>query len=67
VETGTINYALIRNFLRAYGRDCCDEIWHRHLFEDPNEHDLSTDGRRAVSLSDFLYEVEEHLIRENWL
>ena len=50
VETGTTNYVLIRDFMRVYARDCYDGIWHRHPFEDPDEHNSSTDGRREVIL-----------------
>ena len=67
VETGTTNYVLIRNFSRVYGRDCCDGIWHTHPFEAPDEHDFSPEGSKSVSLWDFLCEVEEILLRENWL
>lgn len=64
ISYGTINYVLVRSFMRVYGRDCCDGTWHRHPFEDPSSYDFSIDGSEIVSLFDFLLEVEEYLIEQ---
>ncbi|HEY1408049.1 MAG TPA: hypothetical protein VF434_03860 [Promineifilum sp.] len=50
--------ALIHNQRRIYGRDHLGGSWHRHRAADPEAHDRSLEGRQAVSLGEFLDEVE---------
>jgi hypothetical protein len=57
----TTNLVLIYNERRVYARDQVGGIWHRHIITDPDAHDTSREGRRAVSLSEFLDEVEDVL------
>lgn len=52
------NLALIHNRRRIYGRDQLGGSWHRHTLSDPEAHDKSGLGRKAVTLDDFLDEVE---------
>ncbi len=67
VATGTVNFLLMQNFVRVYGRDCCSNKWHRHPFENPAAHDFSREGAKAISLFTFLGEVEEFLIKSGLL
>lgn len=52
------NYALIYNRQRIYARDQLGDKWHRHDIFDPELHDKSEEGKRPVSLSDFMDDVE---------
>jgi hypothetical protein len=52
------NYALIYNRQRIYARDQLGGKWHRHEIIDPELHDKSEEGRRPVSLSVFMDDVE---------
>lgn len=55
---GTTNFAVIHNQQRVYARDQLDGEWHRHNADAPNAHDTSDEGRRPVTLSEFLDEAE---------
>lgn len=63
-RSGTVNYVFVHHFARIFARDCCDGEWHRHPYHNPNLHNISDEGRRPVSLSEFLEEVREILERE---
>lgn len=52
------NLVLIHNQRRIYGRDQLGNSWHRHTMFDPEAHDRSAEGQTAVTLGDFLDEVE---------
>lgn len=52
------NYSLIHNQTRIFGRDQLGRVWHRHTVDEPEAHDKSADGRKAVNLATFLNEVE---------
>ena len=54
----TTNLALIHNGQRIYARDQLGGSWHRHTITAPHLHDASVEGRRSMSLSKFLDEVE---------
>jgi len=54
----TTNFVLIYNRQRIYARDRLGGRWHRHIPSNPDIHDKSEEGRRQVSLYDFLDEVE---------
>jgi hypothetical protein len=54
----TTNLVLIHNGQRLYARDQLGGVWHRHAAAAPDLHDTSAEGRRPVSLSEFLDEVE---------
>lgn len=54
----TTNFALILGRIRLYGRDKINGKWHRHAIEKPSSHDLSPEGAREVSLTEFWDEVE---------
>jgi len=55
------SYTLVLNRSRVFGRDCDGGLWHRHPAEAPEEHDFSPEGRRAVSLDEFLREAQQVL------
>lgn len=57
------NLVLIHNGRRIYGRDRLGNLWHRHDMLNPEAHDRSEEGRAAVSLSEFLNEVEAVLAK----
>ena len=57
----TTNLALIHNGQRLCARDELDGHWHRHTHASPEEHVTSSDGRKPVTLSEFLDEVEQVL------
>ncbi len=61
----TSNFALIHNGRRLYGRDQVTGHWHRHKSEQPELHDTSFEGQRAVNLPEFLNEVESILVVMN--
>lgn len=54
----TTNYALVYNSQRIYARDQLGGKWHRHNLSNPKLHDKSEEGRKAISLPEFLDEVE---------
>jgi len=54
----TTNLALISDNYRIFAHDQLGGKWHRHQYTDPEAHDTSPAGKRAVTLSDFLDEVE---------
>jgi len=62
VRNGTTGLALIYQGRRLYGRDSQDWQWHRHPVDDPEAHDFSVEGARALSTEEFLFEVEETLV-----
>lgn len=66
-ENDTIGFVLVNSGQRVYGRDAIDGKWHRHTFEDPLGHDFSAEGSKAVTIRDFLMEVQEILVKENLL
>lgn len=57
----TLSLALIRNRQHIYARDQLGGRWHRHLPTDPDKHDVSPEGSKAVTLSEFLDEAEKVL------
>jgi len=66
--TGTRNLVLVLGGRRVYGRDCQEgRNWHRHTVAGPQGHDFSPDGTRAVTVREFLVEVQEILEQENIL
>jgi hypothetical protein len=67
VENNTVGFVLVSSGQRIYGRDAIEGKWHRHTFEDPLGHDFSVEGKKQVTLKDFLLEVQEILVRENLL
>lgn len=57
----TTNLILIHNNQRLYARDELDGHWHRHTHHAPEEHDISIEGQKSVTISEFLDEVENVL------
>ena len=66
-EYDTTNLVLINSDQRVYGRDEVAGTWHRHPSHNPSMHDKSEEGRRAVTLEEFLNEVEHIVIDLNLL
>lgn len=62
--TETSNFVLVGWNRRLYGRDSVGGKWHRHPFEDPQEHDTTSDGANEVGPEMFLDEVFDILLRE---
>lgn len=54
----TTNFVLIHNNQRLYARDQLGGQWHHHAAAAPLQHDTNADGRRPVTLVEFLDEVE---------
>ncbi|MEW5801894.1 MAG: hypothetical protein AB1847_07275 [bacterium] len=65
--TKTTNFVAIVGNQRIFGRDCIRESWHLHPFHDPDTHDFSSEGRRKISLTDFLEELQEIIEKEELL
>ena len=61
LETGTQNLVLVLGKERIYGRDCVGGQWHRHPYENPDDHDFGEEGVRVVTIAEFLAEVQEIL------
>ena len=66
-QSSTTNFVLVNAGQRIFGRDCEGGRWHKHPFEDPAAHDFSSDGQKPVTLTEFIYEVEEMLIQADLL
>jgi hypothetical protein len=67
LRKGLLSYTLVLHQIRLYGRDNDGRGWHRHPHLAPNDHDFGAEGARAVSLTDFLNEVQQILAAENVL
>ncbi|MEA1956797.1 MAG: hypothetical protein U9N01_00345 [Euryarchaeota archaeon] len=48
---------------RIYGRDCYGGNWHLHPYDDPSKHDMSENGKKSLSIEEFVDEVEEILVK----
>lgn len=57
----TTNFSLVLENERIYGRDERKGNWHRHPVENPQLHNENSEGKRAVTLREFLQETEEVL------
>ncbi len=66
-QSGRTNFVAISGGQRIFGRDSEGAGWHKHPFENPVEHDFSSDGSRQVTLTEFVIEVEDLLLREHFL
>ncbi|MCR4405664.1 MAG: hypothetical protein NUW24_01905 [Anaerolineae bacterium] len=64
---GLLSYALILNRSRLYGRDCEGGMWHRHPYDHSDNHDFGPEGSKAVTLDEFLAEVQDILSKEGLL
>jgi hypothetical protein len=62
-----LSYTLVLRQTRIYGRDNDGKGWHRHPHSDPESHDFSKEGRRAITLTEFLEEVQQILTEEGIL
>lgn len=60
------SYTLVLNRSRIFGRDSEGGLWHRHPAGAPDQHDFSPEGQRAVSLDEFLREVQQ-ILQDNGL
>lgn len=65
--TKTTNFVAIVGSQRIFGRDGDREGWHLHPFHDPDSHDFSSKGKREVTLTEFLEELQEIIEREGLL
>lgn len=64
IQKTLISYVTVVGRNRIYGRNCYNGIWHRHPEDNPDSHDFSPEGSRKVSLDEFLFEVQEILLRK---
>ncbi len=61
------NFALISLGQRIFGRDNEGGTWHKHPFASPESHEFEGDAGRSVTLTQFVMEVEELLLKESLL
>jgi hypothetical protein len=61
------NFALISLGQRILGRDSEGGSWHKHPFESPESHQVEGDAGRPVTLTEFIMEVEDLLLKESLL
>ena len=61
------NFALISLGQRILGRDSEGGSWHKHPFDSPESHEVEGVAGRSVTLTEFVIEVEELLLRESLL
>jgi len=61
------NFALISMGQRIFGRDSEAGAWHTHPFKTPEDHQTQGDAGKPVTLSAFVAEVENLLLRESLL
>lgn len=64
-RSGTVGLVLIHRGQRIYGRDSQAGCWHRHSVDDPAMHDASPEAARALSVEEFLAEVQDILVEAN--
>jgi hypothetical protein len=62
-----LNFALVSLEQRVFGRDSEGGTWHKHPFESPEGHRSEGEAGRAMTLKEFVVEVEELLINESLL
>jgi hypothetical protein len=62
-----LNFALVGSGQRIFGRDSEGGRWHTHPFAAPESHEFDGDAGKPVTLSEFVMEVEELLIKESLL
>lgn len=67
VQKGVFSYTVVLNRARIYDRDCEGGFWQRHPYGSPESHDHSPEGREAVTLTQFLAEVQGILEAEGLL
>lgn len=67
-EKNTISFALILNEERIFARNNMgSKGWHMHPLNRPNVHDFSKEGKKKVTISEFLDEVEGILVESKLL
>jgi len=64
--SGRLSFALVDPSGRLYGRNRERGVWHRHPFDDPEQHEPTPEGMSPRPLLQFMAEVEE-IILENEL
>jgi len=62
-----LNFALISLGQRIFGRDSEGGAWHKHPFASPESHEFEGDAGNPVTLTEFVMEVEELLLKESLL
>ena len=60
-RSGRLSFALVGSAGRLYGRDREHDVWHRHPFGQPEQHELNPEGTSSQPINQFLAEVEEIL------
>jgi hypothetical protein len=64
-RSGRLSFALISTSGRLYGRDREHGLWHRHPFEQPEQHEPTPTGMSPQPITQFLTEVEEILVKND--
>jgi len=59
-----LNFALLSLGQRIFGRDSEGGKWHKHPFESPESHEFGGDAGQPVTLTEFVMEIEELLLKE---
>jgi len=62
-----LNFALVSLGQRIFGKDSEGGTWHKHPFEAPERHEFVGDAGKPVTLTEFVMEVEELLLKESLL
>lgn len=57
-EYNTTNFVLVLHDERIYARDEVRKKWHRHQESNPQIHDTTSEGKRAVNCKEFFEEVK---------
>lgn len=67
-QKNRMSFALILNEERIYARNNMgSKGWHMHPLNKPKTHDFSKDGKKKVTISEFLNEVEDILVKDKLL
>lgn len=51
------SYTLIVNDKRIFGKDFVWNKWHTHPFENPDTHDSTEEGERAITVQEFIQQA----------
>lgn len=63
-----ISFSLILSDERIFGRNNMGPRgWHKHPLVNPKEHDFSKDGKREITILEFLDEIENILVQKKLL
>jgi hypothetical protein len=64
-QKNKLYFALISSGQRIYGRDNESGLWHKHPFNFTGKHDFEGESGRGFTLTEFIVELEDLLLRES--